>query len=155
MCNVIKKIIKNIARLIPARNSIIFESCPDLSDNTKAVFDEFIARGLNNKYKLYWICYDKYETERPKYHNVKYINSNDKLKVCFLQYTAKAVICCNRFIGANKKNQTVYYLMHGSPIKNVSSYYTCPEYVDYMITAGEYMNDTKRSADYIIKNLLV
>lgn len=145
MCKVIKKTIKKLAKLMPAKNSILFESCPDLSDNTKAVFDEFIARGLNKKYKLYWICYDKYKMQYPEYHNVKYVNSNDVWKVRFLQYTAKVVICCNRFIGANKKNQTVYYLMHGSPIKNVSSYYTCPEYVDYMITAGEYMNDKSAS----------
>ena len=141
MSNVIKKTVKKIAKLIPTNNSIIFESCPDLSDNTKAVFDEFIARGLNSKYKLYWICYDKYKMDYPKYKNVKYVNSNEKWKLRFLQHTAKAVICCNRFIGADKKNQTVYYLMHGSPIKNVSGYYRCPNYVDYMITAGDYMND--------------
>lgn len=136
----IRKILKNIVKIIPVNNSIIFESCPDLSDNTKAVFDEFIARGLNNKYKLYWICFDNYEIDHPRYHNVEYINANDKWKLRFLRYTAKTVICCNRFIGADKKSQTVYYLMHGSPIKNTSGYYTCPEYVDYMITAGDYMN---------------
>lgn len=148
----IKKIIKNILKLIPTNNSIIFESCPDLSDNTKAVFDEFIARGLNNKYKLYWICFDKYEMQYPKYHNVEYISSNDKWKMRFIQYTAKAVICCNRFLGADKKNQTVYYLMHGSPIKDTSAYYRCPKYVDYMITAGDYMNDKSAGAMDIDKS---
>lgn len=142
----IKKLLKNIAKLIPANNSIIFESCPDLSDNTKSVFDEFIARGLNNKYKIYWICFDKYQMEYPSYHNVEYINSNDRWRVRFIQYTAKVVICCNRFIGTEKLNQTVYYLMHGSPIKNTSGYYRCPEYVDYMITAGDYMNGKSAAA---------
>lgn len=142
----IKKIIKNVVKLIPVSNSIIFESCPDLSDNTKAVFDEFIARGLNNKYKLYWICFDKNAIDHPKYHNVEYINSNEKWKLRFMQYTAKVVICCNRFIGTDKKNQTIYYLMHGSPIKNTSGYYRCPEYVDYMITAGNYMNEKSANA---------
>lgn len=142
----IKRIMNRIVPLIPANNAILFESCPDLSDNTKAVFDEFIARELNIKYKLYWICFDEYEANAlPQYRNVKYINAQDKWKLRFLQYTAKAVVCCNRFLGKAKKNQTVYYLMHGSPIKNTSGYYKCPEYVDYMITAGDYMNE--KSAD--------
>lgn len=142
----IGKILKSIAKLIPTSNLIIFESGPDFSDNTKVVFDEMITRGLNNRYKLYWICFDKYELKYSQYHNVEYINSNDKWKLRFIKYAAKAVICCNRFIGADKKNQTVYYLMHGSPIKNTSGYYKCPDYVDYMITAGDYMNEKSANA---------
>lgn len=152
MHKMLKDMIKKIARLIPVNNSVIFESCPDLSDNTKAVFDEFIARQLNNKYKLYWICYDKNQTNYPKCKNVGYINSNDKWRLRFAQCTARVVICCNRFLGAGKKNQTVYYLMHGSPIKDTSGYYRCPEYVDYMITAGNYMNEKSAYAMGIDKS---
>ena len=136
----VKKLLKKIASKLPIYNAIIFESAPDLSDNTKSVFDEFISRGLNEKYKLYWICFDEYETEYPEYHNVKYIQSKDKLRRYLLQYTAKIVVCCNRIIGVERKNQTVYYLMHGLPMKNSGKYYKCPDYVDYMITISPYMN---------------
>lgn len=142
----IKALLKRLMRALPVSKAILFESCPDLSDNTKAVFDEFIARGLNRKYRLYWVCYDKYPAELPDLHNVKYISANRRWKFLFLEYTARAVICCNRFIGADKKDQTVYYLMHGSPIKNTSGFYVCPEYVDYMITAGAYMNSKSAAA---------
>ena len=146
MKKILKRIAKQMAKRLPVSNAIIFESAPDLSDNTKPVFDELIARGINEKYKFYWICFDQYETEYPKYHNVKYISSRNKLKRYFLQCTAKIVICCNRIIGLDRKNQTVYYLMHGSPIKDTSGYYTCPDYVDYMITAGPYMNQKSAAA---------
>ena len=148
----IKKILRNIAKKIATNNSILFESSPDLSDNTKAVFDEFITRGLNKKYKLYWICFDKNKRKYPKYRNVKYIRYENKWKVVFLLCTAKAVVCCNRFFSIDKKNQTVYYLMHGSPIKNTSGYYTCPDYVDYMVTAGSYMNEKSAVAMGIDKS---
>lgn len=138
----LKKIFKKIAGLIPTGSRILFESCPDLSDNTKAVFDEFVARGLNNKYKLYWLCFDQYDTkDLPQIHNVKYIKNTSVWKRRFLLLTAKAIVCCNRFLGIERKNQTIYYLMHGSPIKNTTGYYTCPEHVDYMITAGDYVNE--------------
>ena len=34
------------------RNIIVFESSPDLSDNTKAVFDEMLRRGINRYEKI-------------------------------------------------------------------------------------------------------
>lgn len=149
----LKRIIKKTAMLIPTNNSIVFESRPDLSDNTKAVFDEFIARGLNTKYKLYWLCFDKYEANAlPQYHNVKYIKCDDTWKRRFITLTAKAIICCNRFLGMGRRDQTVYYLMHGSPIKNTIGYYTCPDFVDYMITAGEYLNEKSANGMCIEKS---
>ena len=46
----IKQIVKSIADKItdifPIGNIIMFESSPDYSDNTKAVFDEMLKRGL-------------------------------------------------------------------------------------------------------------
>ena len=46
------KIKRTFYGVLPKRNWIIFESVPDLSDNTKAVFDEMLRRKLNKKYKL-------------------------------------------------------------------------------------------------------
>ena len=146
----IKKIAIFIGNKLPIKNYVLFESCPDFSDNTKAVFDEFINRGLNKKYKLFWICFDNNSKTFDKVKNVKYVNS--RLATFILTYTAKVCICCNRFIGTNKKKQKCYYLMHGSPIKNTSGYYRCPEYVDYMITSSVYMNSKSALAMGIDEN---
>ena len=44
-----------IFSIIPCRY-IVFESLPDFSDNTRAVFDEMVRRGINKKYKFIWLC---------------------------------------------------------------------------------------------------
>ena len=46
-----KGLIRRTLLAMPLRNTIMFESVPNLSDNTKAVFDEMIRRNLNKKYK--------------------------------------------------------------------------------------------------------
>ena len=60
----VKKLIKKvIISLFPLRKIMVFESVPDLSDNTRAVFDEMIKRGVNKKYKMVWLKSEKTETE--------------------------------------------------------------------------------------------
>ena len=44
----IKNLIKSVICFF-SRKCIVFESCPDMSDNSKAVFDEMLKRGLNKK----------------------------------------------------------------------------------------------------------
>ena len=54
-----KKIIQDIRQWIfariPLRDTIIFESCPVYTDNTKAVFEEMVRRELYKKYKFIWL----------------------------------------------------------------------------------------------------
>ena len=64
--------IKKILNHLPLGNIILFESVPNLSDNTKAVFDEMIRRNMNQTYQLIWVL-NKEEKNLPKIHNVKYL----------------------------------------------------------------------------------
>ena len=52
------KINRILLGVLPKKKWIVFESVPDLSDNTKAVFDEMVRRKLNQKYlfimKVVW-----------------------------------------------------------------------------------------------------
>lgn len=139
MLKMAKKIAKSVLCALPLRNIILFESCPDLSDNTKPVFDELIRRGVNEKYKMIWICYDEEPRDYPKIKNTYYVSAKKK-KAYWYAYTSRVAICCNRFWPAARKDQKRFYLMHGSPMKDVSWYYTCPNRINYMITASEYMN---------------
>lgn len=146
----LKKILKKFLIKLPLRKILLFESCPDFSDNTLYVFKEFIKRNYNKKYKMYWICEKSFVG--PKLKNVKYIERNKhRFFVAILNHTASIVISCNNFLGVDRSNQESYYLMHGSPMKNVTSYYTCPSYIKYMITAGEYMNEKSAKAFQIDK----
>ena len=142
--NKLKQLAFKVLSYLPLSNTVLFESAPDLSDNTKPVFDEMLRRNLQKRYRLIWLCFSTCD-HYPKIKNVKYLEvSKHKYEYVMLTYLSKVIICCNRFVESGRKGQSVYYLMHGSPIKDTSSYYKCSQYVNYMITAGEYMN--KKSA---------
>ena len=70
-----KKLIKKLISLLPTKNLIVFESTPNLSDNTKAVYDEMIKRGLNKKYKMVWIVKGTVKQEE-NLPGVKFCDSN-------------------------------------------------------------------------------
>ncbi|MBR4237548.1 CDP-glycerol glycerophosphotransferase family protein [bacterium] len=125
---------------LPLQKIILFESCPDLSDNAKPVFDELIRRGLNQKYKLIWMCFECSTLSYPKIKNVIYFNvKQHRFKNFLLNHRASLTICCNRFVGSNRKGQTTIYLCHGSPLKDASSYYNAPNYVNYVIGTSEFL----------------
>ena len=130
-----KNIIKKLISLLPLLNVIIFESAPDLSDNTKAVFDEFIRRGLNKKYKCVWIVKGDC-SGYPKLKNVVYVKAwSFKYRIYHL--FSKCNICCNEWISTFRKGQTSFYLSHGTTIKKLKGYYNMPKNIDYCLSASE------------------
>lgn len=125
-------------RFFPLQNTIIFESAPALSDNTKAVFDEMIRRGINKKYKIVWFLYGAIPANLPQIDNVHYVEMDKNLlQRMWYHYTAKYLISCNRFISKLRKRQISFYLTHGVNIKETKAYYYCPEGIDYLLTTGE------------------
>ena len=137
----IYSVFRFIIRIIPLQKIILFESNPDVSDNTKPVFDELIKKGINKKYKMVWLLHGCVKNHE-KIHNVHYIEMNrHRFYLFYLKNVSKVIISGNEFIGTNRKGQLVFYLMHGSPIKDTSSFYKCPSYVSYLITASDYMNE--------------
>lgn len=135
MNKVLNKVINKIKKiyycLLPKKNWIIFESIPDLSDNTKAVFDEMIRRNLNKKYTFIWIVSNK-NKEFPKYENTIYI---EKSELNYYKNRAKVLISCNDFLQSFIKGQISFYLTHGTGIKNVGSY-QLPSHIDYTLVAS-------------------
>lgn len=135
----LKKIAKCVFVFFPIHNYILFESKPDLSDNTKAVFDEMLKRNLNEKYKFIWLVGEE-NKKYPSIKNVEYFNINKKihiLKYEFLCICSKCLICCNSFLNTQRKGQVSFYLCHGTTVKSIRSYYTLPSDIDYMLIASE------------------
>lgn len=125
-----------IAPRMRLKNIIVFESVPDMADNTKAVFDEMLKRKLNRKYKLVWILYDQPPREYESIHNVAYYASY-RLEAKYYSMIAKAKICCNRFLTKERKNQISIYLSHGTAVKSTRDYYTIPNGIDYVIASSK------------------
>ncbi len=137
----IKKILRWILNHLPLRNIIMFESCPDLGDNTKPVFDEFIRRGLNKKYKLVWVCYDPILDSYPKIKNVEYLDPGKQhLRGSLYSRTARCKFCCNRFLAELRPGQVSVYIPHGIPFKDSSGYYRHPAGISWMIGPAKGMN---------------
>lgn len=153
----IVEILKKIYLSKSLKNIIVFESVPDLSDNTKAVFDEFIRRGYNDKYKLIWFvdCIDK---RYPKIKNVKYIKNKlektllAKLARMNVSYRARCFISCNRCLTPCREGQTAFYLSHGTPIKSVRHFYAVPESIDYACVASPHLEEMYAYEKHIDKS---
>lgn len=134
----IKKIAKKIINRLPTKKLIIFESAPDLSDNAKAVFDEMLRRGLNEKYKLMWLFSKEPSADLPKIKNVSYVKAENTKKILLKKYSARCFICCNDWLPSLRDGQTSFYLSHGTTIKSLAGYYNeFPERIDYCLSAAK------------------
>ena len=131
MRQLIKSIAKGIVSVFPVRNVIVLQTCPPFTDNTMAVFNEMLKRGLNKKYKIVWTRVDK---SKPFLDENSFI---DNIKSFYYRKYAKCLLSCNGFLTSFRKGQTSFYVTHGTPVKSVASYYNIPDNVDYILVDGE------------------
>ena len=138
MLKTVKKTIKWMLDVMPGGNYIVFESIPDLSDNTKAVFDEMLRRGMNRKYKLVWWVNGGIKNQ-PQYPNTIYIDQStrwNRFVFWWITLRAKCMICCNNFLVPVLTSRKSFYLTHGTALKRLNSY-VMPEGVSYTLIAAE------------------
>ena len=131
-----------IEKVLPLRNSIVFESNPEFGCNTLPVYEELVKRGIRDKYQIYWLVQNKERYINDNSGN-RYINYEErgfsKIRRAYILCTSKALIFSNIFLKKHKKHQLVINLMHGSPLKVPVGYWegdTC----DYVITQAEIFN---------------
>lgn len=144
-----KEFIKKIIKKLPLKY-IIFESIPDLSDNTKAVFDEIIKRNNLKKYKFVWIVSDSRNVTY-NYKKTIYVDfQRNGLKLLYCKLRAKCIIYCNTFIEKANNRTKVVYLTHATQIKDSSSYYRAPDDIDFCIITSNALKE-EMSKVYSIK----
>ena len=131
MKNFFEKSIYSLVNHLPIKKTIIFESAPSYSDNTKAVFDEMVRRGLNKKYLLVWHIFEKDRNCFIDGDNITYITKWDN-KARWYYARAKALVFCNRLLPKLLDDQKSFNLTHGSALKD-TTYYSFPHYIDYCI----------------------
>lgn len=131
------------------KSCIVFESFPPFSDNTRAVYDEFVRRGLGRKYRLVWYLDDdtcaNLNQEKAEYWDPKnHRTIRDKIRNISFYSKTKAIICCNRFLPSSgwmcpidQNISKSFYLSHGTPLKRVDSYYHAPEGIDYALAPSK------------------
>lgn len=117
------------------KNIIVFESLPDLSDNSKAVLDEMLHRGMNKRYKLVWLLFKSDVAIPSNIPNVYYLPFWD-YQAQYFSKVAKAKVCCNSFLEKSSDDQPIFYLSHGTGLKDVRGKYELPHWVDYCVAAS-------------------
>lgn len=133
----------------PLKNYIIFESLPDFTDNTKAVFDEMLNRGYNKKYKLIWLAFE--EKNIGKYKKIKNVKVLYRWNYSFFYHLirtfflskAKLVITCNIFLKRYSRKQKYFHLSHGASVKKCSAYYHYPDTIDNVLCISDYLAETE------------
>ena len=125
----IKDLIVKCMSFLPLKNTIIFESNPDFSDNTYWLFKYLVEeKHIQDSYKLVWFMAD-ISKRRDSLCGAPIIcvdHTDDSIKNLFVKLyylmTAKIIIDCNRFVHKRKKEQVRIHLTHGMPIKNCDIY---------------------------------
>ena len=139
-----KQLRKAVSRLIHTfsyKKTVLFESLPDCSDNTKAVFDEMVRRGLHKKYTFIWVLHSDTvpQTKVPgvKYFCIKKSGLVYRWRQLSAYARAKCMLCCNGFLLPVLPDQIAIFLSHGTPIKYVRNFYNIPTQMTYALGASE------------------
>ena len=140
-------------------NIILFESNPDFSDNTRAVFDEMLRRNYNDKFKLIWFVDDEKKYRKIKIRNVKFITYNStiisRIRCGFYNLFAKYIIDCNKLIYKRNKDQIRFYLSHGAIIKEPVEYFKTLGNVDYILEISDiFKNEYKKLFNVKNENII-
>lgn len=117
-----KKVLIQLLRILPLRNMIIFESHPDFSDNSFALYEEFLRQKVNERYKIYWMktFRDSVVPELPE--NVEVFENDTRtfaemIKRAYVLNCSKFIIDCNSFVYKRREKQVRLHLGHGMPVK--------------------------------------
>lgn len=129
--------------LIKVKEQILLESKPDFSDNTYALYLEMLKHNYQDKYQIVWLVTTNEIPEVNKNPKVKYFNINkkgiiNKLKFQYLLNTSKYIITCNRVFKRKTNRQTIIYLNHGSPLKDLKKLKMNYSTVSESITMSKY-----------------
>lgn len=139
----IKKSLFRFFSLFPISNTIVFESAPVYADNTRAVFDEMVRRGLHRKYRFIWVYMPgeqiPEDVEYAEFVQRPALGFVAKLRAIHCLCTARALISCNNVLQHHRKGQYAICLMHGAALKHVRNHYEIPKDIDDILSFSTYL----------------
>lgn len=123
-----RKLISVIDRFFPKKNIILFNSFPDVSDNSLALYLYLISErsDITDKYRLMWAVSDNPELMKRKLfelnpHYDHMVFKKKSLSGYSYFFKAKYLITTHGYFGgiSNIKSQTHINLWHGMPLKTI------------------------------------
>ena len=140
----------NMLNILPLKNTIIFESSPDLTDNSYYLFKYLVENyHIQDRYKLVWFMYDYSKRQDTLCdvpitcvdNNSKSTGIVTKLKRLYYNFTAKAIIDSNMFVYKKRNKQIRIYADHGMPLKEPVVYLSNIGKCDLVSVAGDFFKD--------------
>lgn len=127
----------NIFRVFPINNSVLFESNPDFNDEGYWLCKYLEDKGIEKKYKVYWILKDHSIDKAPNGWNASFIYESPRslkefIKRYYVLYTVKFIFDSCSYTYKKRKKQVRIHIIHGMPIKNADEYYRKVGNADYV-----------------------
>lgn len=139
----LKKMLLFLIQLLPLGKDFILESHPDFSDNTLALYEYMLKKGVNKHHRIHWALHDEANSRQELPPNVDTFcieakGIRQKWKRFRALYFSCYIIDCNAYIHKRRKGQYRFHLGHGMPIK-LTKEYLLPEKIGecdaYLVTA--------------------
>ena len=121
---------------------ILFESVPDFTDNTRAVYEYLLTTGLNRTYRFVWITEDTGLRQNRPEDNVYFIPMNawmhPEIRDEIWGKTAAMLSSNRRIFWRPAPGQISLFLTHGSPLKASPDYNYYNNY-SYVLAQSEWL----------------
>lgn len=114
------KFIKLINEIIPKRkNQILFVSIPDFADNSLAMYQYMVEKGLSSKYRLIWAISKKNLKNSLAIQGIA-VCDQESLSGLFDFFRSSYIITThNNYGGLKAHNQFLINVWHGMPLKAI------------------------------------
>ncbi len=123
----------------PLRDAIVLESHNDFDSNGGALYDWLITNGLNKKYKIIWLLWNKNPGKLPDNVTACRLTMPGLRKAYYL-YTSKYLLSSHAVIGSYRDDQVSVYMDHGAmSLKSVKGVYFIPHNLNYILMPSEDM----------------
>ena len=135
MKKTIRKILSSLMRLFPMKDTIIFESSPDMADNTYPVYRYLLNQGLNRHYHFLWMVNQPENFTEVNEKNVSFVSVSNQgivnyIKRLYHVSTAKVIVFSNRILPKERDKQYSIFLSHGTATKKIKGTYDLGDILD-------------------------
>lgn len=139
----IRKILKKVFLSMP-KKYIMFESRPDYSDNTVAVYNYMKDNGLFKKCKPVWYLRDK--NNKKKNEKSLFVDGSvfGELQNVYYKCRSHVLVYCNMELSKIRNDQKSIYLCHGSKSKNTRGKYGMSPELDYILIQADMFKEAAK-----------
>ncbi|MBC1227104.1 hypothetical protein HB817_08415 [Listeria booriae] len=144
----IMRCIISLFRLLPVKPVMLFESMSEFQDNSKALFEEMLAQGLNKKYKMIWFVGNPTLMQNQIEPNVRFMKRSGitKKSLAYLYYNCVAKYCfyTHEVLGYRTDDKQIrFFLTHGTPLKDSRGCFGSAENHTHILATSDFASELR------------